>query len=44
MQNEFAIDSHCHLDLLEKDGYNIDVVVADAIKFPLNLLFICAIL
>ena len=38
MQNEFAVDSHCHLDLLEKDGYNIDVVVADAIKSGVKIM------
>ncbi len=38
MQKEFAIDSHCHLDLLEDNGYNIDNVVADAVKSGVKIM------
>ena len=35
---DYIIDSHCHLDLLEQKGFDIDKVVAEAMKNEVKIL------
>ncbi len=38
MTYNFLVDSHCHLDLLEEKGFNIDEVIANALQNKVEIL------
>jgi TatD DNase family protein len=38
MNYDFLVDSHCHLDLLEQKGFNIDEIVENATKNQVKIL------
>jgi len=38
MENNFIIDSHCHLDLIEEKGENIDQIVQNALENNVKIL------